>query len=222
MEIFLVDTDWKRRALIEFSLSREGLATIPVDPADLGEIAPTERQIFLICDEEDSHELLGRVASASYAFCYSTEFQLRNVVETLKLGAKDYFAWPDDLEVMVDRIRKRQEQVASRASGIDRKPVAARYSDQVDHPRHGRADHDHGAGGPLHSPQEMTRQRSSLSSRELEVLELASYGLSSKSIAERLGIRRKTVDAHRNNILNKSRCSNMTEAVRWGIMGRMI
>lgn len=222
MEIFLVDTDWKRRTLIEFSLSGERLATVPVDPADLVGVAPTEQQIFLICDEENSRELLVRIAPSSCVFCYSTEFQLRNVVEKLKLGAQDYFAWPDDLEVMVDRIRKRQVQVASRAGGIDRKPVSARYSDQVNHPRHGRVDLDHGAGPPTYSRQEMPRQRSSLSSRELEVLELASYGLSSKSIADRLGIQRKTVDAHRNNILNKSRCSNMTEAVRWGIMGRMI
>lgn len=67
------------------------------------------------------------------------------------------------------------------------------------------------------------RQRANeLSARELEVLQLASHGLSSQAIADRLGIRRKTVEAHRNSILIKSRCNNMAEAVRWGIVGSII
>ena len=51
-----------------------------------------------------------------------------------------------------------------------------------------------------------------LSEREITVMKLVSQGMSSKMIASKLDISKKTVDRHRQNIINKMQVSNMTEA----------
>lgn len=52
-----------------------------------------------------------------------------------------------------------------------------------------------------------------LSARELEVLGLASLGLTNKEIAYRLGISDRTVQFHMNSIFNKTGTNSRTEAV---------
>lgn len=56
-----------------------------------------------------------------------------------------------------------------------------------------------------------------LSERELEVLQLASFGLSSKNIAQKLNLSSHTVTNHRKNMLARSRCGNLAELVRVAI-----
>lgn len=51
-----------------------------------------------------------------------------------------------------------------------------------------------------------------LSRRELEILELVDSGMTTKKIAEKLGISMYTVDNHRRNILRKTGTSNTHEA----------
>jgi DNA-binding NarL/FixJ family response regulator len=53
----------------------------------------------------------------------------------------------------------------------------------------------------------------SLSSREMEVLNLAASGLTNKEIAFRLGISDRTVQFHMNSIFNKTGTNSRTEAV---------
>ena len=50
-----------------------------------------------------------------------------------------------------------------------------------------------------------------LTSRELEVAKLVSEGLSSRQVAERLGISERTVEAHRSSANQKLRVSTMSE-----------
>jgi len=64
--------------------------------------------------------------------------------------------------------------------------------------RRAAADHDH-AG---------------LSRRELEVMRLASAGMTNREIAERLVLSTRTIDMHMRNILAKLRCRTRTEAAR--------
>jgi len=54
---------------------------------------------------------------------------------------------------------------------------------------------------------------SSLSLRELEVLQLIKHGLGSKEVAEKLTITEHTVKAHRRNLLRKLKVRNMVQAV---------
>jgi two-component system response regulator FixJ len=53
-----------------------------------------------------------------------------------------------------------------------------------------------------------------LTRREKEVVKLLASGLSSKQIAARVGIARKTVDNHRSHVLAKTRAGNVASLVR--------
>ncbi|MEA2121362.1 MAG: Transcriptional regulatory protein LiaR [Dehalococcoides mccartyi] len=55
--------------------------------------------------------------------------------------------------------------------------------------------------------------RGQLSPREIEILQLASKGLSNREIADKLELSMRTVKAHLSNIFNKMRCSCRTEAI---------
>lgn len=56
-----------------------------------------------------------------------------------------------------------------------------------------------------------------LSERELEVLQLVSFGLSTNEIAERMYLSKHTITNHRKNMLARSRCGNLAELVRIAI-----
>ena len=56
-----------------------------------------------------------------------------------------------------------------------------------------------------------------LSERELEVLQLVSFGLSTAEIADRMFLSKHTVTNHRKNMLARSRCGNLAELVRIAI-----
>jgi two-component system response regulator NreC len=57
----------------------------------------------------------------------------------------------------------------------------------------------------------------SLSSREREVFQMMAEGLSSSAIAERLVISRRTVDTHREHILNKLDLHGQNQVVRYAL-----
>ena len=65
------------------------------------------------------------------------------------------------------------------------------------------------------SPGQMAAKKSSdlLSEREIEVLRLATQGLSNQDIADRLSLSLRTVQAHLGHIFNKLKVSSRTEAV---------
>ncbi len=53
--------------------------------------------------------------------------------------------------------------------------------------------------------------------RETEVLRLAAMGYKNREIAEQLGVRVKTVETHRANIMNKLALRNVAELIRYAI-----
>lgn len=59
---------------------------------------------------------------------------------------------------------------------------------------------EHKAPAPDNGPAPLNDQVARLSNRELKVFELMGKGLSNHEISEKLGISKKTVDAHRENI----------------------
>jgi two-component system response regulator FixJ len=61
-----------------------------------------------------------------------------------------------------------------------------------------------------------------LTEREREILGYVSKGLTSKTIAQRLGISVRTVDIHRANIMNKTDTRNVVELVRLALAGGFI
>jgi len=56
-----------------------------------------------------------------------------------------------------------------------------------------------------------------LTVREMEILKLASRGMSNKELSEKLFISLRTVKAHMTNIFNKLGCSNRTDAIIKGL-----
>ncbi len=56
-----------------------------------------------------------------------------------------------------------------------------------------------------------------LSEREIEVLQLISFGYSTREIADELFLSTHTVTNHRKNMLARSRCGNFAELVRVAI-----
>jgi len=61
-----------------------------------------------------------------------------------------------------------------------------------------------------------------LTEREREILRYVSQGLTSKAIAQRLGISVRTVDIHRANIMNKTDTRNVVELVRLALAGGFV
>ncbi len=56
-----------------------------------------------------------------------------------------------------------------------------------------------------------------LTARETEVLKLVAEGHTNQAIAERLGLSRKTVDAHRTNLMRKLGLHDVTELVKYAL-----
>jgi DNA-binding CsgD family transcriptional regulator len=63
--------------------------------------------------------------------------------------------------------------------------------------------------------EDLTRQNTSLTNREKEVLQLVARGLISKEIADKLYISVNTVNTHRQRIIEKLNVSNTYEAIRY-------
>lgn len=59
--------------------------------------------------------------------------------------------------------------------------------------------------------------QSTLSDRELQVIELVAAGLTNQEIAEKLEISKRTVDNHISNILTKTATDNRVALVRWAL-----
>ena len=64
--------------------------------------------------------------------------------------------------------------------------------------------------------------RQQITPRELEILLLVGQGLTSKQIAERLGIRHKTVQAHRANLMVKLDSPNSATLARWAVIAEQM
>ena len=65
-------------------------------------------------------------------------------------------------------------------------------------------------------------ERGELTQREIEILKLAAIGLSNKEIAEKLFISVKTVDTHKNHIMQKLKFKNSAELVLYAVKNQLI
>lgn len=62
-----------------------------------------------------------------------------------------------------------------------------------------------------------SQNSSTLSDRELQIVELVAAGLTNQEIAEKLEISKRTVDNHISNILTKTATGNRVALVRWAL-----
>lgn len=59
--------------------------------------------------------------------------------------------------------------------------------------------------------------RLSLSEREREIVQLVAKGYKNKEVAAKLGVKPKTVEKHRANIMNKLALRNLAQLIRYAI-----
>ena len=67
-----------------------------------------------------------------------------------------------------------------------------------------------------------TAQKTHLTNREAEILKMVSAGLRSKEIADKLFISTRTVETHRNNIMQKLDVKNTAELIRFSLENKLI
>jgi DNA-binding NarL/FixJ family response regulator len=65
-------------------------------------------------------------------------------------------------------------------------------------------------------------ENKTLTQREIEILKLAAVGTSNKEIADKLFISIKTVDCHKNNIVQKLKLKNTAEMVLYAVKNKII
>lgn len=68
----------------------------------------------------------------------------------------------------------------------------------------------------------LTPKKQLLSEREIEIVKLIAQGYSYKQIGDKLFISTRTVEAHRNHILEKLKLSNVMELVRFALKNHLI
>lgn len=76
--------------------------------------------------------------------------------------------------------------------------------------------------GFLDPPNGPLKERSRLTPREREVVQLVAEGLSNKEVARRLELSPKTVEAHRTNIMHKLQLDSVADLVRFAIRNNII
>jgi DNA-binding NarL/FixJ family response regulator len=61
-----------------------------------------------------------------------------------------------------------------------------------------------------------------LTDREIQIVELICYGYSAGEIADKLFLSKRTVEKHRANILDKTRCKNTAKLVAWAVKNNFV
>lgn len=123
----------------------------------------------------------------------------RFVVEMMKTGAKGYLVKDCAFEDMLTAVRS----VASNQRYIAPSILNIVVEDFIHH---------------------QTRDEStqSLTSRELEILRLVAQGFNTKEIANNLSLSVKTIDAHRQHIMNKLNIHNTVDLTKYAIRAGLI
>lgn len=73
-----------------------------------------------------------------------------------------------------------------------------------------------------HTGFERTEKDDQLTMREIEIIKMAGQGMLNKEIAEKLFISVRTVDSHKNHIMNKLKLKSTAELIIYGIKNKII
>lgn len=161
-------------------------------------LQPTVLVLDLMMDGINGLELTRQVCELSpqtRIVILSTQGNEAYVSEALRAGAKAYVLKDSSFEELVTAIRKAALGQHFLSISLSERMIEA-YSQKRD---------------PHADPYE------TLTTREREVLLLASHGQSNAKIAERLVISRRTVEVHRAKMMHKLSLSNQIELVRYAM-----
>jgi len=124
------------------------------------------------------------------------------VLRTLELGANGFLmkdCGPEELLQAIEDVMQKGNYFNDKTLQIMRKGLSRRKREK-----------------PVFNLKE------NLSERELEVLQLSCEGLTADEIGEQLFIAKRTVEGHRRNILDKTKCKNLVEMVVYALQNNLV
>ncbi|MEA3263658.1 MAG: LuxR C-terminal-related transcriptional regulator [Pseudomonadota bacterium] len=222
MQIFIIDEDHRRRAILAFKLSAHAVHAVPLDRGDrLPTRAPAPTLIIAhdpLGDPDLALNLLDHFAGTALLVFYAQDVALRQVISLMQQGALSYFRWPDEVDQLVEHVL----QVTRAVTPGDQADAAPGHGSIGSAAATGRSADPN---GELRRPDQARLSQaarkidakariSALSPREIEVLRLVADGHSSIRIAELLKVSPRTVEAHRSNILAKTGLNSTAQVVR--------
>ncbi|MBU6268336.1 MAG: LuxR family transcriptional regulator [Sphingomonadales bacterium] len=185
--IYLIDSDYRRRAAITHCLATNGIHVEPFE--DIGEFMARMPQDGLLLAHDDGNsvrKLLDHVRQTEFwlpVIGLAESPSTNMIVNAVLGGAIDYIDWPSATEDLLQTLAEAREKAGKLA--------------------------------PLRTREVRARTRvESLSRREREVLTGVTTGMSNRAIADHLGISTRTVEIHRANMLVKMNATSTSEAVR--------
>ena len=208
----------KIRILIvdDHAMLREGMRTLLSQEADfeiVGEAANGEEAVRLagelkpdivimdivmpVMNGVDATRQIRQLYPAVSVLVLSAFSDTRHIVELLEAGARGYLLKSSAGKELVKAIRAVRAGESVLDPEVTRKLVQRLTS--------------------LSRTAEERQSDGQLTARELEILKLASRGLSNKEISEKLFISLRTVKAHLTNIFNKLGCGSRTDAIIKGL-----
>ncbi len=164
-----------------------------------GELRPDVVVIDIAMPEMNGIEAIRRISGENPGIrilALSMHSARRFVVEALSAGAKGYILKDCASEELVRAIRV----VAGNETYLSPKITGLIVKDYV-----------------KRLPESQSSDRSPLSNREREVLQLIAEGQSTKEIAFDLGVSVKTVETHRQQVMRKLNLYNVAELTRYAI-----
>ncbi|MEE4177761.1 MAG: response regulator transcription factor [Bacteroides sp.] len=148
----------------------------------------------------DFKEYMKSNPSIKYIVIFNN-LEVQNISELLQLGIKGFISNSTTREEFIQALEKVHEGNHYFSSTI----FQSSFSDM---------DVEMGAGEK--------ESASHLTNREAEVLEMISHGLTTKEIADRLDISKRTVDGHRARLLSKIGVKNTAGLVRYALGHRIL
>jgi len=76
--------------------------------------------------------------------------------------------------------------------------------------------------GVLNIPAPAAELALTFSSREMEVLELISNGFTNSEMSEKLFISKRTIEGHRQSLIDKTKCRNTAALIKYAVLHRLI
>lgn len=202
--ILIIEDDLSICSTMELILNSEGFDVSTADDGASGLARIYEKRPDLIlCDvmmpEMDGHTLLDRLKNettlADIPFIFVTSLGERAEVRRgMSAGADDYLAKPFSAEELVSAVTARLHRFEAMRMNSLKKTFKKELA--------------------------ILRQR--ISVREKEVLLLVGAGATSREIAERLGIRLRTVEVHRSNLMGKLEAANAAMLARWAVIAEQM
>ena len=202
--ILIIEDDPSFRSMMETVLQMEGFAvrTAPDGPSGLA-LLREKRPDLILCDimmpGMDGHSVLDALkvdkTLADIPFIFVTALAERAEVRRgMSAGADDYLPKPFSAQ-----------ELLSAVSGRIRR---------------------HEMINPPHETfifnKEKTVLRSKTTRREREILLMVGQGVTSREIAERLGVSLRTIEVHRANLMNKLHATNAASLARWALISETL